>query len=100
MPVYEFTFLLKDKEELNNLKTVVTEVSGKIVKEEEWGNKHLAYPINKLLEASFFNWSIELPTDKVAALRGKLRFNERLLRYLLLKVDTKTPAKKAETPKK
>jgi len=83
---YELTFLLKEEAELKNVKELV-ESFGKIIKEEKWGEKTLAYPIKKNSRAYFYNFFIEIEKTKISELRKKLNFNEKLLRYLLLIKD-------------
>jgi small subunit ribosomal protein S6 len=81
---YELTFLLNDKEEIKNLKDLVVAQKGKVVKEEDWGEKTLSYRIKNNDKAHFYNYTIEIEKKSVTELRKKLNFNERLLRYLLL----------------
>lgn len=83
---YELTFLLKEEAELKNIKELV-ELFGKIIKEEKWGEKILAFPIKKNHRAYYYNFDLELPSEKATELRKKLNFNEKLLRYLLLIKD-------------
>lgn len=80
---YELTFLLKEEAEKKNIKGLI-ETFGKIIKEESWGEKILAYPIKKNKRAYFFNWLIEIPQDKVKSFREKLNFDSKIIRYLLL----------------
>jgi len=80
---YELTFLLKEESELSTIKELL-ESFGKIIGEENWGEKTLAYPIKKVNRAHFYNFSLELPEEKTGELRKKLNFNEKLIRYLLL----------------
>lgn len=80
---YEFTFLLKEEAEQKNIKGLI-ETFGKIVKEESWGEKTLAYPIKKNKRAYFFNWLIEIPQNKINSFRQKLNFDSKIIRYLLL----------------
>jgi small subunit ribosomal protein S6 len=81
---YELTIILKDKEELKNIKDLVTNLKGKVEKEEDWGEKTLAYPIKNNKTAHFFNYAVAMEKDKVTEFKNKLNFNEKLLRYLLL----------------
>ena len=81
---YELTFLLNDKEEVKNLKDIITSQGGKIEKEEDWGEKVLSYSIKNNPKAHFYNYVLNIDKNKVAELRKKLNFNEKLLRYLLL----------------
>lgn len=84
---YEFTFLLNEESELKNIKKLLAEFSGNVLEENDWGNKNLAYPIKKVDVAHFYNWTIEIGEKNVSDYKKKLNFNEKLLRYLLLKVD-------------
>ena len=101
MSMYALTFLLTDKEEVKKLKELVTS-SGKLVEEESWGSRRLAYPIKKAASADFYNWMVELEEKDMQELRRKLQLEEKLLRYLLLKVDAKpaAPVKKASSGSK
>ncbi|MBI5127085.1 30S ribosomal protein S6 [Candidatus Roizmanbacteria bacterium] len=81
---YELTFLLNEEAELKNIKDLITSLSGKIEKEENWGEKTLVYPIKKLQRAKFYNLTLDIDKTKTAELRKKLNFNEKLIRFLLL----------------
>jgi len=87
MITYELTFLLNGDAELKNLKALISKQSGKVIKEDAWGEKTLSYPIKKLRSANFYNWTVELDQTKISDLKKELNFNENLLRYLLLKID-------------
>ena len=87
MGKYHFVFLLNEEVELKNIKELVKSYAGKVVKEEAWGQKTLAYPIKKQLSANFYDWQIELGQKDVSEFKRKLNFNEKLLRYLLLKTE-------------
>ncbi|SRR3989339_151899 len=84
---YELTFLLTSEEETKPVKTLLESLSGKILKEEKWGKKTLAYPIKKNHSLLFFNWAFEMDEKKVTEFRKKLNFNEKLVRYLLLQKE-------------
>lgn len=81
---YQFTFLLNQEEELKQIKDLIVSLSGKIIREENWGKKTLSYPIKNNRIANFYNWTIELETNKMKEFKKKLSFNEKLLRYLIL----------------
>ncbi len=81
---YELTFLTKEEAELKNIKEIVESLSGKITKEEKWGEKTLAYTIKKNHTALFFNFKIEIDKKSVLELKNKFNLNEKILRYLLL----------------
>lgn len=80
-------FLLPDEEELKTLKELVKSASGKVLEEKKWGKKTLAYPIKKSNTANFFEWKLEIDGKGLSDLKKKLNFNEKILRYLLLKEE-------------
>lgn len=81
---YELTFLLNEEEELKKIREIIESFSGKIINEEKWGKKTLAYPIKKNHSAYYYSWKIEINQNKIAELKKKLNFSEKLMRYLLL----------------
>ena len=84
---YDFVFLLNEDAELTNIKQLVTSFKGKVSTENKIGEKRLAYPIKKSTTAKMYEWTMELEPSKLEELKKKLNFNEKLLRYLLLKVE-------------
>lgn len=87
MSRYELIFLLANEEELNNIKDMLKTASGKLLEEKKWGERGLAYPIKKANSANFFEWVLELETEALADFKKKLGFNDKIIRYLLLKQD-------------
>ncbi|MEK7633411.1 MAG: 30S ribosomal protein S6 [Patescibacteria group bacterium] len=81
---YELTFLTKEETELKNVKELIESLKGKVVKEEKWGEKTLAYSIKKNHTALFYNFLFEMDKKNIAELKKKLNFNDKILRYLLL----------------
>lgn len=86
---YELVVLLNQEAELEPVKNLVTTLKGKIEKEEKWGEKTLAYPISKNYRALFFSLTLEIDAKNSGELRKKLNFNDKILRFLLLAVDSK-----------
>ena len=85
--IYELTFLLETETELENIKKLIKDFSGKITKEEALGKKTLAYDIKKLRSANFYTWTFEMEKNQVTEFRKKLNFNDKIVRYLLLIKD-------------
>ncbi len=69
------------------------ELKGSIVYKESWGLRNLAYPIKENKKAFYEFMNIELPNDKIDDLNNKLNLNEKIIRYLSIKVN-----KFSETP--
>lgn len=81
---YEITFLTKEETELKNVKDLIESYKGEVTKEEKWGERTLAYSINKNRTAFFYNFQFEIDKKGVLELKNKLNLNEKVLRYLLL----------------
>lgn len=87
MTTYEFTFLLEDEKEVKKIKQILESFSGKVVREQAWGERTLSYPIKKLDKALYFTWMIAVEDKHANDLRKKLNFNENIIRFLLLRTD-------------
>ena len=81
---YELTFLIKEETELKSVKELIESYKGKITKEDRWGEKTLAYPINKNHTALYYNFQFEIDKKNVLDFKNKLNLDEKILRYLLL----------------
>ena len=62
------------------------ELDGNVVYKESWGLRNLAYPIKENKKAFYEFMNIELPQDKIDTLNSKLNLNEKIIRYLSIKV--------------
>ena len=68
---------------------VVTKFKGKVVSQEELGEKQLAYQINHATQGTYVVYQIELPETEVKSVNKRL-LNEKIIwRYLLTKVVEK-----------
>ena len=81
---YELTVLfplqLKEKEALKK----EIEKVGIIEKEEDWGEKKLAYPIKKQARGHFYFYELKANPEKIKTFEGWLKLNENILRYLIV----------------
>lgn len=73
--------------EVEKVEKAVKANEGKVTKTTAWGEKELAYPINKLARASYFLLDISLPGEAAVTLSRSLTLNEELLRYLLVRKE-------------
>ena len=69
------------------------DLNGNVVYKESWGLRNLAYPIKENKKAFYEFMNIEIPQEKVDDLNKKLNLNEKIIRYLSIKVN-----KFCETP--
>ena len=64
----------------------LSELEGNVVYKESWGLRNLAYPIKENKKAFYEFMNIELPQDKIDTLNSKLNLNDKIIRYLSIKV--------------
>ncbi len=62
------------------------ELDGNVVYKESWGLRNLAYPIKENKKAFYEFMNIELPQNKIDVLNSKLNLNDKIIRYLSIKV--------------
>ena len=60
---------------------------GKIHRLEDWGRRQLAYPIENLVKAHYVLLNIEAGLDVLNELVDTFRFNDAVLRHLVMKRD-------------
>ena len=67
---------------------MITQKGGKIHRHEDWGRRSLAYGINNLHKAHFVLMNIELNPVDLKELTNALRYNDFVLRYLVIRMKT------------
>ena len=69
----------------------VVKGGGKIISSQVWIEKHrLTYPIKKQNEGTYYLVNFESDGQAVKKIEPMLRLNERILRYLISRVETHT----------
>jgi len=92
---YELTYLVSDDVLEADLKKVTDKVAsfitgngGKITKEESWGRRKLAYPIEKQNFATYITVWFKMEANKLAELDHEIRVYSQIIRHLTtLKVE-------------
>mgnify|MGYP001594447376 FL=1 len=94
MQTYELTLVLNAALEkpaleklLAKIKKLVTETGGKVVKEEEWGKRILAYPLKKQTEGLYYCLDLGLEKKEAQAINNKLQMEENVLRFLIVRKE-------------
>ena len=89
---YEIVFLVHpDQSEqvpamIERYKTLIEgNGKGKIHRLEDWGRRQLAYPIQHLAKAHYVLMNIECGADVLNELESGFRFNDAVLRHLIMK---------------
>jgi len=90
MNTYELTMIAADKAAIDGVTKLVTEfvkkAKGEVNKEENWGEKTLAYQIKKHNTAHYEHMVLTLAPSEQPKLDSVLRLEESLLRYLFVRV--------------
>ena len=91
---YETVFILtpvlsedQAKEAVNKFKDLMKEASGKVLHEEHWGLRKLAYPIQKKSTGFYHLIEHESEPAFVDKLETEFRRDERVIRFLTVKMN-------------
>jgi len=68
-------------------RTLVTSKGGHIHRLEDWGRRQVAYPINNLAKAHYVMMNIECGQGVLKELETGFRFNDAVLRHLIILRD-------------
>ena len=95
MPLYESVIICRQDITKNQLDIIISEFKkiieddkGKILAEEYWGLKTLAYEINKNKKAHYSMLIVETLPDKIEEYERKLRLHEDIIRFMTIKIKT------------
>ena len=93
MPLYESVIICRQDITKNQLDIIISEFKkiiedekGKILAEEYWGLKNLAYEINKNKKAHYTLLIIDTLPDKIEEYERKLRLHEDIIRFMTIKI--------------
>jgi small subunit ribosomal protein S6 len=88
MNTYYVTVVLKPELAESARKEILDSVTkrvSKVEKEELWGNKDLAYPIQHQTKGYFAHYYVSAEPEAVAPLDKALQLEEDILRYLIVR---------------
>lgn len=86
---YELVVLLHPDLEINldkplkKVADIVTKNGGKIINQDVWGKRKLAYPIQKENFAVYVYFDIQLAPESVAKVEGLFNITDEVIRYLI-----------------
>ncbi|UGB44505.1 30S ribosomal protein S6 [Frateuria edaphi] len=90
---YEIVFLVHpDQSEqvpamIDRYKALIEADGGKVHRLEDWGRRQLAYPIENLAKAHYVMLNIEVGQNALNELESGFRFNDAVLRHLVVRRD-------------
>ena len=90
---YEIVFLVHpDQSEqvsamIERYRSIIETAQGRIHRLEDWGRRQLAYPIHKVHKAHYVLMNIECGLETLRELESAFRFNDAVLRTLVINRD-------------
>ena len=67
---------------------IIKDAGGTIHRLEDWGRRQLAYSIEKLHKAHYVLMNVEAPAQAIEELETAFRYNDAVLRNLIMKVKS------------
>ena len=103
---YEIVFLVHPNQSeqvpamVERYTKLIEESEGKIHRLEDWGRRHLAYPINKIHKAHYVLMNVECAQEILDELTNIFRYNDAVIRNMVVRrkdaVTDVSPIKAAE----
>ena len=87
---YEIVFLVHPDQSdqvtamVDRYRAMIENSNGKVHRQEDWGRRILAYPINKILKAHYVLMNVETDQNTLDELVSGFRFNDAVLRHMVL----------------
>lgn len=87
---YEIVFLVHpDQSEqvpamIERYRSIVEAANGKVHRQEDWGRRQLAYPVNKVHKAHYVLMNVECPLETLRELESSFKFSDAVLRSLVI----------------
>ena len=75
------------------VKKIVTDNGGKVVSDDNWGKRKLAYKIKGNEHAVYVFYTVELPGESVQKVENTLNITDEVIRFLITRPDLKAIAK-------
>jgi len=104
---YEIVFLVHpDQSEqvptmIERYKSAIEADGGSVHRLEDWGRRHLAYPINNIHKAHYILMNVECTGEALEELESNFRYNDAVIRNMVVRmkaaVTGDSPIKAAES---
>ncbi|MBN3563839.1 MULTISPECIES: 30S ribosomal protein S6 [Aliamphritea] len=103
---YEIVFLVHPNQSeqvpamVERYTKLIEESEGQIHRLEDWGRRHLAYPINKIHKAHYVLMNVECEQETLDELTNIFRYNDAVIRNMVVRrkeaISEVSPIKAAE----
>ena len=97
MGTYELLFILSPKMTEEEGKSTISEYKGvaeqqglKLVSEDAWGRRRLAYPIRKSNDGVYHLFVFEGEGDSLRELDRRMKNNDQIMRHMIVRTDLET----------
>lgn len=77
----------KSKVGSESVKSTLTSFGAEIEKEEKFGDRDLAYEINKQKRGRYMLYTLKINPDKLTDVDSQFKLNSNLIRYLFVRLD-------------
>jgi small subunit ribosomal protein S6 len=94
MNQYETVFIMNPvlseeqvRETVEKFKGLLEARDGKVLQEENWGLRKLAYPIQHKRSGFYHLMEFQVPGEAITAMEVEMKRDERIMRFLTVKMD-------------
>ena len=90
---YEIVFMVHPDQSdqvpamIERYRALIEEDGGRIHRQEDWGRRQLAYPINKIHKAHYILMNVECSQPVLEEIQSAFRFNDAVIRNLIIQRD-------------
>src|SRR3954469_15401722 len=77
----------------SRVEKIFTDNGGKVVAQDNWGKRKLAYNIKRNESAIYVFYTVDLPAENVRKVESTLNITDEVIRFLITKPDLKAIAK-------
>lgn len=92
-PLYELVYITRQELAITQvealteaLEKLIRDQQGSVLKREFWGQRNLAYPINKNTKGHYVLLNVQIAPAGLKEVEKSLRFNENVLRFMSLRI--------------
>ncbi|MFQ5456127.1 MAG: 30S ribosomal protein S6 [Nitrospirota bacterium] len=83
---------------INRTKDTIKKEGGEFIKVENWGKRKMAYELNKEKKGNYLSLHFKSEGKVISKLEKGLRIDDKILKYMIIKVDEKQYKKKEDIP--
>jgi len=79
---------------IQQMAAIIAQKKGRLVKQDVWGKRRLAYPIKKFGEGIYVFFTYEGPGDISTEMERRFKQTDTVIRFLTVKKDTRDQARR------